>query len=89
MAEYIKRDDVIKMLDYALIISDGDYNGYCTEYVCIMNIPPADVRENVRGKWVKVSDKYPKYCCSVCNHLHNNKEYKFCPFCGALMRGKK
>ena len=45
------------------------------------------VMVRVFGRWKKVNDKSPKYCCSVCNHLYNNKEYKFCPFCGAIMRG--
>ena len=41
------------------------------------------------GRWIKVSDKAPKYCCTECDHLYNNKEYKRCPFCGAKMDGKE
>ena len=37
------------------------------------------------GKWEKVNDKYPRYVCTMCNHLFNNKGYKFCPNCGAKM----
>lgn len=37
------------------------------------------------AKWKKVSDKYPRYACTACNHLYNNKEYKYCPNCGAKM----
>lgn len=43
----------------------------------------------IHGRWIKVSDKAPKYCCTECNHLYNNKEYKRCPFCGAKMDGGK
>ena len=37
------------------------------------------------GHWKKVNDKYPRYVCTICNHLFNNKGYKFCPNCGARM----
>ena len=48
--------------------------------------PTVDVAPVVHAEWKKVSDKYPRYVCTACNHLYNNKEYKFCPFCGADMR---
>ena len=44
-------------------------------------------RKTTVGKWKKVSEKYPQYVCTVCAHLHNNKAYKFCPNCGAKMKG--
>jgi rubrerythrin len=46
-------------------------------------------RKQSEGEWVKKYDKAPRYVCSVCNHLFNNKEYKYCPNCGARMRGEK
>lgn len=39
------------------------------------------------GEWKKVAEKYPRYACTSCNHLYNNKEYKYCPNCGAKMKG--
>lgn len=48
----------------------------------------ADLVEVRRGEWKQVSEKYPRYVCTYCNHLFNNKEYKYCPNCGAYMRGK-
>jgi rubrerythrin len=39
------------------------------------------------GEWKKVNDKSPRFKCTICNHLYNNKEYKYCPFCGAKMKG--
>lgn len=39
------------------------------------------------GKWKKVSEKSPRFACTICNHLYNNREYKYCPFCGAHMKG--
>lgn len=51
----------------------------------------ADVTPVVHAYWKQVSEKYPRYVCTACNHLYNNKEYKHCPFCGAIMsmKGKK
>ena len=39
------------------------------------------------GEWKKLYDKAPRYVCTACNHLYNNKEYKYCPNCGAKMKG--
>lgn len=50
-------------------------------------LPTADVQEVKHGEWKQVSGKYPRYVCTSCNHLYNNKEYKYCPFCGAKMDG--
>ena len=47
----------------------------------------AGYRKQSEGAWKKVSEKYPRYVCTVCNHLYNNKEYKYCPNCGAKMNG--
>ena len=44
-------------------------------------------RKQSDGRWEKVSDKSPRYRCTICNHLYNNREYKYCPFCGAKMKG--
>lgn len=49
--------------------------------------PTADVVKVKHGKWIKGYEKAPRYVCSVCHHLYNNKEYKHCPFCGAKMDG--
>lgn len=104
MPEYIKREDVQNMLDNAQIITDaeGEYFGYCTEEVDINSIPAADVRENVRGKWLtylgdeiqldsKGRSQYECYC-SVCgDFLSASDEYScrgyYCPNCGAMMNG--
>ena len=39
------------------------------------------------GEWEKFQELYPRYVCTACHHLYNNKEYKFCPSCGAKMKG--
>ena len=52
----------------------------------------ADVRENVRGEWkIKKASIHPygnDVCCSICGHtMGSSFGYKFCPMCGADMRG--
>lgn len=44
-------------------------------------------RKQSEGEWKKIYDKAPRYVCTACNHLFNNKSYKFCPECGAKMKG--
>ena len=52
----------------------------------IDDIPTADVRENVKGEWIKIHWK--AFRCSECKGI---SEYytDFCPNCGADMRGDK
>lgn len=49
-------------------------------------IPNIEVRH---GEWREVNEKYPRYMCTFCNHLFNNKNYNYCPYCGAKMDGGK
>ena len=44
-------------------------------------------RKQSEGEWKKAYDKAPRYVCTACNHLYNNKGYKFCPNCGSKMKG--
>lgn len=44
-------------------------------------------RKQSEGEWKKVNEKYPRYVCTACNHLCNNRGYKYCPNCGARMKG--
>lgn len=56
-------------------------------------IPSADVRENVKGKWLCSDDMYEMAVCSICNYdTHEpvdyaRANYHFCPNCGADMKG--
>ena len=59
----------------------------------IDDIPAADVREAVRGKW-EWDNHYGLYGCSNCHNsfvdnewVHEGK-WRFCPSCGADMRRK-
>ena len=49
-------------------------------------VPSTDVVERTRGEWFDVGSMSCR--CSNCG-CKANKEYSFCPNCGADMRGKK
>lgn len=40
-----------------------------------------------RGEWKQAYNSFPRYVCTNCNHLFNNKTFKYCPNCGAKMKG--
>ena len=56
--------------------------------------PTADVRENVRGEWIRRDSRYVgwiSFDCSVCGETleldrETSNDFKYCPFCGADMR---
>ena len=53
-------------------------------------VPPADVRENVKGKWIKKKGSlWSLATCSVCGELSVEGDKPFCPNCGAQMIGDK
>ena len=64
-------------------------------FVKLCNLPSADVRENVRGKWIEPQregcvswDKRAYAQCSICGYKqYFGREKNFCPNCGADMRG--
>ena len=99
MTDYIKRENVARMLETAHIISDGEYCGYCTEDINLNRISAAaDVAEVRHGHWGKelpyksVGGEYKKaLICSECNSFFvsdGNKPWQmhnFCPNCGAKM----
>lgn len=63
----------------------------------IARFPTADVRENVRGEWIRRDSRYVgwiSFDCSVCGETleldrETSNDFKYCPFCGADMRGDK
>lgn len=63
------------------------FHKQCSKFDDARDLYNAGYRKQSDGEWIKKYDKAPRYVCSVCNHLFNNKEYKFCPNCGAKMKG--
>lgn len=94
MSRYIDADE-IEYEDMLRPLGDGNYEECQIAYRDqIDDIPTADVRENVRGEWVKVDEQpyfrkhFHKVCCSVCRK-QGYDYWNFCPNCGAEMRGKQ
>ena len=88
MAEYIDRQAAIDALEWK-------WAGKAA-FDAIKNLPSADVRENVKGKWVfKKGDMVTcddGWYCSHCKRgFHTNvpyfKDFNFCPMCGAAIEG--
>ena len=82
--DYIRREDLIDK------IKNGYYFQSDRIIATINSIHSADVRENVRGKWVKKESPSMIWCeCSICHYRPRNNDLSyFCPYCGADMRQK-
>ena len=95
MVKYINAEHLSAKIGAGILVK--------TKFVDVLkeidNIPPADVRENVRGEWI-LSGGY--FRCSICNEKAllkldkskgGSREYEqqktnFCPYCGAKMEKK-
>lgn len=64
---------------------DGEYS----ERKDIEGLPPADVRETKRGRWIAWTCHNECSCCSKYVHLYDDdgeaQNFAFCPYCGAEM----
>ena len=83
--------DDFNSLDYGMFWTGGIER-------CIDEIPTADVKEILRGTWIRQHDTRfgPKLndiiICSVCGTAFSSEDLirrSFCPNCGADMRDKK
>jgi len=100
MDDYIKRSEVLKTLKH-LLYETAINNVECTpsfSEACkviaanriegyLSAVPAADVRENVRGHWIKRKN-WLNAVCSCCS-FEEKYPRNFCPNCGADMRGEK
>lgn len=84
----IDADALIRKLFPYDVVDKNDYSiNAKAVYNAIVESPTSDTTFKSDGEWKKVYDKYPRYRCTICSHLYNNREYKYCPFCGAKMKG--
>lgn len=97
MSDYIRRADAINILcgeclNYKVCCSaDGEIPA-CPLFWKMQSIPAADVVKRKRGEWV-VDDEFID--CSACREEKWSKvpfgdlvkRFRFCPNCGADMRG--
>ena len=81
--------DINKLYDD--ILHDGEYdNDTINHFIDVVSAQEEIEAEPVRhGQWIEASKKSPKYACTQCRYLYNNKSYKYCPNCGARMDGKE
>ena len=93
MGDYIKRKCAYDAL--CKICNERDACEHTGQEGChqvFAQIPAADVRENVRGKWIHHDDDmYGDYWeCSNCHDefclIEGDMYYNFCPNCGAGLR---
>ena len=82
--EMIELDDKRRWYNHGLLDSE----------VSILDMPTADVRENVRGEWIdavvgtSTGYTYHEKRCSICGY-GEVLPHNFCPNCGADMRGEQ
>ena len=91
MDDYISRAAIIRAVEGNPFVTDSVKSFVrCSA----RNIPTADVRPVVKGKWLPAYTQpdggtvYCFSCCSECGHkMATNPNY--CPNCGADMRGEE
>lgn len=86
MIEYIRKDVAREYLEKACFCIGG--NGGMMLKIKFDEEPAADVRENVRGKWIdgkcdKCGEHAPFWSMASTYYKSN-----FCPNCGAEMKGE-
>lgn len=87
MADYILRDDAVQCAEDIAddFYGDDASSGALAVAEWLKDIPAADVRPVVHGKWEHIS--FMTCRCSVCKEVfHELEGDNFCPTCGAEMR---
>lgn len=92
MAEYIKKEDVLKLLEKNSITKKVTLADGISIYDSVKNAPTADVVEVKRGEWKLHPDG--SGTCSCCNRTQKSvwdydNAQNFCGHCGADMRGEE
>ena len=99
MAEYIEREEAIRILSNPITMSMCVKLDECkykrqqreTDLELIKSLPAEDVQPVKRGRWVfnKPPDDWVMslYTCDQCSHLEEGKP-NYCPNCGARMDGE-
>ena len=89
MSRYIDAEKLMKVLEEDIPITNNPVEVMASAIAALEEQTPADVRENVKGEWLQ--DRLVGWLCSSCREhivLDINKYGKFCPNCGADMRGE-
>ena len=94
MNDLISRQSALDIFDdYNVSVENGELEAYSRDRKRMCELPPAQP-ERKRGKWL--ADNRPGggfWVCSCCKFPSEafaaNVLYKFCPNCGADMRGEQ
>lgn len=90
MAEYINRKVLIKKIDDYFFKTDPNGQEQIGILKCrriIRETPSTDVAPVKHGKWIHNDDWWEFICTNCRKGIGNIQEYKYCPNCGADMRG--
>ena len=94
MAEYIKKDELLKFK--ANVYDEDGHVLYAVPTGCILAMPPADVMPVRHGRWIDAYtdiEPNPMFMygiCSECGFEQGISKYlNYCPNCGAYMRGEE
>ena len=96
--EYIKRDDVLKIISDVRLMSTGHTDNLSEVVECISNLKAGDVAPVVHAEWYGEADGYADgelvydiWSCPICGTYFEEWDEKptwnFCPQCGARMDG--
>ena len=92
MSEYISKQEAIEAfsdMSDGIPITHGDMISDTAAVNVIKSIPSANVKPVVHGEWI--NDPYEDFLphCSNCKSRWSNTEnMRFCPHCGAKMKGE-
>jgi hypothetical protein len=89
MTDYISREAMINLVEddgHANEIDLGWPDGNMAFVEMIKELPTADVRPVVRGRWIDTDNYYQRWKCSACGCHTREAAPNFCPNCGADMR---
>lgn len=99
MADYIEKGAAKYAVDFAMDLSDTEYDAICNS---IDKAPSADVAPVVHGRWLSLEEYAEKigadttgyvggWCfCSECEQqMRDFYGWNYCPNCGAKMDGDK
>ena len=80
MSEYISIESIVTLLEqYGYIDKEMERD--------LASIPSADVRPNIHGHWEE--DGHGHIICKACKEANvSTWKSRFCPMCGADMRGE-
>lgn len=82
--DYISRNAAIEAM-YKDAEANPNHTFWTSQFEALMDIPAADVRPVVRGKWIINGWSIR---CSECRYDMPFSVRNFCPNCGADMRGE-